>query len=191
MAEDIAAGRGNLRIRHTDASKFVLGVNLAATPGKVVYRNDLIELIQYAPMTETVFKRPLLIVPPWINKFYVLDLNPEKSFIAWAIAQGLTVFVISWVNPDKRHANKGFEAYMREGVFAALDAIEQATGERDVAAMGYCVGGTLLATALGAMAATGDETDLQRDAAGHPDRLHRRRRPQSVRRRRTAQGDRT
>jgi polyhydroxyalkanoate synthase len=157
MAEDIAAGRGNLRIRHTDASKFVLGVNLATTPGKVVYRNDLIELIQYAPTTETVFKRPLLIVPPWINKFYVLDLNPEKSFIAWALAQGLTTFVVSWVNPDERHAYKGFEAYMREGVFAALDAIEQATGERDVAAVGYCVGGTLLATALGAMAATGDE----------------------------------
>ena len=157
MAEDIAAGRGNLRIRHADASKFTLGVNLAATPGKVIYRNDLIELIQYAPTTETAFKRPLLIVPPWINKFYVLDLNPEKSFIAWALAQGLTVFVISWVNPDERHAKKGFEAYMREGVFAALDAIEQATGERDVAAIGYCVGGTLLATALGAMAATGDE----------------------------------
>ena len=157
MAEDIAAGRGNLRIRHADASKFTLGVNLAATPGKVVYRNDLMELIQYAPTTETAFKRPLLIVPPWINKFYVLDLNPEKSFIAWAVAQGLTVFVVSWVNPDKRHAKKGFEDYMREGVFAALEAIEQATGERDVAAIGYCVGGTLLATALGAMAATGDK----------------------------------
>jgi polyhydroxyalkanoate synthase len=157
MAEDIDAGRGNLRIRQADASKFALGVNLAATPGKVVYRNDLIELIQYAPTTETVFKRPLLIVPPWINKFYVLDLNPEKSFIAWALAQGLTVFVVSWVNPDERHADKGFEAYMREGVFAALDAIEQATGERDVAAIGYCVGGTLLAVALAAMAAAGDK----------------------------------
>ena len=110
MAEDIAAGGGNLRIRHSDASKFTLGVNLAATPGKVIYRNDLIELIQYAPTTETVFKRPLLIVPPWINKFYVLDLNPEKSFIAWALAQGLTVFVVSWVNPDERHADKGFES---------------------------------------------------------------------------------
>jgi polyhydroxyalkanoate synthase len=157
MAEDIDAGGGALRIRHADASKFALGVDLAATPGKVVYRNDLIELIQYAPTTETVYKRPLLIVPPWINKFYVLDLNPEKSFIAWAVAQGLTVFVVSWVNPDKRHAKKGFEAYMREGVLAALDAIELATGERDVAAIGYCVGGTLLATTLGAMAATGDQ----------------------------------
>jgi polyhydroxyalkanoate synthase subunit PhaC len=157
MAEDIAAGGGNLRIRHSDASKFELGVNLATTPGKVIYRNDLIELIQYAPTTETVFKRPLLIVPPWINKFYVLDLNPEKSFVAWALAQGLTVFIVSWVNPDQRHAKKRFEDYMREGVFAALDVIEQATGERDVAAIGYCVGGTLLATALGAMAASGDK----------------------------------
>ena len=87
-------------------------------------------------------------MPPWINKFYVLDLNPEKSFIRWAVAQGLTVFVVSWVNPDERHADKGFEAYMREGIFAALDAIEQATGERDVAAIGYCVGGTLLAITL-------------------------------------------
>ncbi len=157
MAEDIAAGRGNLRIRQSDARKFKLGVNLAATPGKVVFRNELIELIQYAPTTPSVLKRPLLIVPPWINKFYVLDLNPEKSFIRWAVAQGLTVFVVSWVNPDERHADKGFEAYMREGVFAALDAIEAATGEREVAAIGYCVGGTLLAITLAFMAEIGDE----------------------------------
>jgi polyhydroxyalkanoate synthase len=157
MAEDIAAGRGNLRIRQSDARKFKLGVNLAATPGKVIFRNELIELIQYAPTTPSVYKRPLLIVPPWINKFYVLDLNPEKSFIRWAVAQGLTVFVISWVNPDERHAEKGFEAYMREGVFAALDAVEAATGEREVAAIGYCVGGTLLAIALAFMAEIGDK----------------------------------
>ncbi len=157
MAEDIAAGRGNLRIRQSDAKKFKLGVNLAATPGKVIYRNELMELIQYAPTTPSVHKRPLLIVPPWINKFYVLDLNPEKSFIRWAVAQGLTVFVISWVNPDERHADKGFEAYMREGIFAALEAIEAATGEKDVAAIGYCVGGTLLAITLAFMAEIGDK----------------------------------
>jgi polyhydroxyalkanoate synthase len=115
------------------------------------------ELIQYAPSTARVYKRPLLIVPPWINKFYVLDLNPEKSFIRWAVAQGHTVFVISWVNPDERHAQKGFDAYLREGVFAALDAIEQATGERETAAIGYCVGGTLLAVALAYMAQTDDK----------------------------------
>jgi polyhydroxyalkanoate synthase len=156
IAEDIAAGRGTLRIRQTGFTTFKLGVDLAATPGKVIYRNDLMELIQYAPATPSVYKRPLLIVPPWINKFYVLDLNPEKSFVRWAVAQGLTVFVVSWVNPDERHAHKGFESYMREGIFAALDAIEAATGERDVSAIGYCVGGTLLAVALAFMAEIGD-----------------------------------
>ena len=123
----------------------------------MVFRNDLIELIQYEPATAQVFKRPLLIVPPWINKFYILDLNPEKSFIRWAVAQGLTVFVISWVNPDSRHADKGFDAYMREGILAAIEAIEQATGEHDITAIGYCVGGTLLAATLGYMAAVGDK----------------------------------
>jgi polyhydroxyalkanoate synthase len=156
MAEDIEAGKGQLRIRQADAAKFKLGVNLAATPGKVVFRNALIELIQYAPSTPTVYKRPLLILPPWINKYYVLDLNPEKSFIRWAVAQGLTVFVVSWVNPDERHIDKGFEAYMREGIFAALEAIEAATGEKDIAAIGYCVGGTLLAVTLAYMAEIGD-----------------------------------
>ena len=120
-----------LRIRQADASAFKLGVNMANTPGKVIFRNDLIELIQYAPSTTEVYRRPLLIVPPWINKFYILDLNPEKSFIRWAVAQGLTVFVVSWVNPDARHADMDFDAYMREGILAALDAVEQATGERE------------------------------------------------------------
>ncbi|GJD52018.1 Poly(3-hydroxyalkanoate) polymerase subunit PhaC [Methylobacterium crusticola] len=157
LAEDVEAGRGELRLRQTDPARFEVGVNMANTPGEVVYRNDLIELIQYAPRTETVLKRPLLIVPPWINKFYILDLNKEKSLIGWAVAQGLTVFVISWVNPDARHAEKDFESYMREGIFAALDAVNEATGERSVAAAGYCVGGTLLAVTLAYMAATGDD----------------------------------
>ena len=145
LAEDIQAGHGNLRIRQADPRTFKLGVNLAATPGKVIFRNPLIELIQYEPTTPGVYKRPLLIVPPWINKYYVRDLNPEKSFIRWAVAQGLTVFVISWVNPDERHADKDFDSYMHEGILTALTAIEQATDEREVAAIGYCVGGTLLA----------------------------------------------
>jgi polyhydroxyalkanoate synthase len=157
LGEDIKAGRGSIKIRQSDNSKFQLGVNLATTPGKVVFRNDLIELIQYAPTTPTVYKRPLLIVPPWINKFYILDLNPEKSFIRWAVSQGLTVFVISWVNPDERHADKDFAAYMREGVFAALDVVEEVTGERQVTAIGYCVGGTLLSVSLAYMAAKGDD----------------------------------
>jgi polyhydroxyalkanoate synthase len=156
LTEDIEAGRGRLKIRQSDASKFQLGVNMATTPGKVVFRNDLFELIQYAPTTETVFKRPLLIVPPWINKFYILDLNPQKSFIRWAVSQGFTVFVISWVNPDARLAGKGFDDYVKDGISSALDAITNATGERDVAAIGYCVGGTLLAVSLAYMAAIGD-----------------------------------
>ncbi len=157
LAEDIEAGKGTLKIRRYNSSKFEVGVNLATTPGKVVYRNDLIELIQYAPTTDTVYKRPLLIIPPWINKFYILDLTPEKSFVRWAVSQGLTVFIISWVNPDSRHRDKGFEDYMREGIFAALDAIEKATGEKKTTAIGYCIGGTLLAMTLAYMAEQGDE----------------------------------
>ena len=157
LAEDIQAGGGELKIRQTDPGNFKIGVNIATTPGKVIFRNDLIELIQYAPTTEKVLKRPLLIVPPWINKFYILDLNAEKSFIRWAVSQGLTVFCISWVNPSEEHAHKGFEHYMREGIFAALDAIEQATGEKKVTTIGYCVGGTLLAVAMAYMAAKRDK----------------------------------
>ncbi len=157
LAEDIEAGGGNIKIRQSSGGKFELGVNLATTPGKVVFRNDLIELMQYAPTTEQVFKRPLLIVPPWINKFYILDLNPEKSFIKWAVSQGLTVFCISWVNPDARHASKDFFAYMKEGIFAALEQVEKITGERQVTSIGYCVGGTLSAATLAYMAAKGDD----------------------------------
>ena len=156
LAEDIAAGKGSLRLRQTDASKFRVGENLATTPGKVVYQNDICQIIQYAAVRGSVFKRPLLIVPPWINKFYVLDLTPEKSLIRWLVEQGHTVFVISWVNPDARHADKSFEHYMRDGILTALDVIEKATGEKKVNAVGYCVGGTLLAVTLGYMAAKKD-----------------------------------
>jgi polyhydroxyalkanoate synthase len=157
LAEDIEAGHGSLKIRQSDASKFAVGKNLALTPGKVIYQNDLMQLIQYSPTTENVLKRPLLIIPPWINKFYILDLNPEKSFIRWCVEQGLTVFVISWVNPDARLAAKGFEDYMREGPLEALDVIKDVTGEDDVNAIGYCVGGTLMAVTLAWMAARGDK----------------------------------
>jgi len=156
LAEDIAAGQGDLKLRQSDASKFEVGVNLALTPGKVVFRNQTMELLQYAPATETVYQRPLLICPPWINKFYILDLNPEKSFIRWCVEQGLTVFVISWVNPGPEQRRKGFAEYMREGPLAALDEIRKITGETDVSAIGYCVGGTLLSVTLGWMAAQGD-----------------------------------
>ena len=150
LLADLERGKGKLRISMTDDSKFRVGENIAVTPGKVVYQNDLMQLIQYAPTTEKVLKRPLLIFPPWINKFYILDLRPRNSFVRWAVDQGHTVFVVSWVNPDETLAEKGFEDYMREGVYAALDAIEQATGEREVNAIGYCLGGTLLATHAGA-----------------------------------------
>ena len=148
LAEDIEAGHGTLRIRQSDPSNLIVGVNMATTPGKVIYQNELMQLIQYAPSTENVLRTPLLIVPPWINKFYILDLKPEKSFIKWCVDQGTTVFVISWVNPDKSLGAKTFDDYMKEGPLAAMDAIERATGELKVHTMGYCVGGTLLASTL-------------------------------------------
>jgi polyhydroxyalkanoate synthase len=153
LSEDIQAGHGNLKIRQSDPSVFDVGRNLALTPGKVVFQNQLIQLIQYEATTKEVLKIPLLIVPPWINKFYILDLTPEKSFIKWCVDQGITVFVVSWVNPTAKLAAKSFEEYMREGVIAALDAVEAATGERQVNSIGYCVGGTLLSITLAYLAA--------------------------------------
>jgi polyhydroxyalkanoate synthase subunit PhaC len=160
LAEDIEAGGGELRIRQTDPSRFKVGGNLATTPGKVIFENELMQLIQYAPTTKDVLAAPLLIVPPWINKFYVLDLTPEKSFLKWAVDHGLNVFVISWVNPDARLSGKDFEHYMREGVLAALEAVRVVTGEEKAHTVGYCVGGTLLATTLGWLAANGDDRIL-------------------------------
>ena len=157
LAEDIEAGGGNIKIRQSDANAFEVGRNLALTPGKVIFQNALMQLIQYEAATANVLQRPLLIVPPWINKFYVLDLTPEKSFIKWCVDQGLTVFVISWVNPDETLAAMGFEQYMQLGPLAALDAIKKATGESKINAIGYCVGGTLLAVTLAYMAKKHDE----------------------------------
>jgi polyhydroxyalkanoate synthase len=154
---DIERGHGELRVSMTDDKAFRVGVNVATTPGKVVFQTDLMQLIQYAPATPDVLKRPLLIVPPWINKYYILDLREKNSFIRWAVSQGHTVFVISWVNPDERFAAKGFEDYMTEGPLAALGAIEQATGEKQVNVIGYCLGGTLLGATLAYMAAKKDK----------------------------------
>ncbi len=148
LTEDIEAGRGSLRIRQSDPANLVVGVNMATTPGKVIYQNELMQLIQYTPTTETVLRTPLLIVPPWINKFYILDLKPEKSYIKWCVDQGITVFVISWVNPDKELGKKTFDDYMKEGPLTAMDIIEKVTGEMKVHTAGYCVGGTLLASTL-------------------------------------------
>ncbi|MGH7012889.1 MAG: PHA/PHB synthase family protein [Stellaceae bacterium] len=156
MLEDLERGKGRLMIKMTDLDSFKVGQNIAVSPGKVVFRNDLIELIQYAPATAKVQKTPLLIVPPWINKFYILDLRPTNSFVKWAVEQGHTAFVVSWVNPDERLAEKSFDDYLREGPLAALDAIEQATGEKQANVIGYCLGGTLVAALLAYLAAKGD-----------------------------------
>jgi len=156
LVEDLQRGRGRLSIAMTDERAFRLGENVAATPGQVIFQNDLMQLIQYAPTTAEVQRRPLLIIPPWINKFYILDLKPQNSFIKWAVDQGHTLFVISWVNPDERLARKSFDDYMLEGPLAALDAIGRATGEREANVIGYCIGGTLLACTLAWMAKRGD-----------------------------------
>jgi poly[(R)-3-hydroxyalkanoate] polymerase subunit PhaC len=157
LLADLDRGDGRLSITMTDMKAFHLGENIATTPGKIIYQNDLMQLIQYNPSTSEVRKRPLLIVPPWINKFYVLDLQPKNSFIKWAVDQGHTLFVISWVNPDGRLAEKGFDDYLLDGPLAALNAIEQATGERQVNAVGYCLGGTLLASTAAYLAAKSDD----------------------------------
>ncbi len=156
LLSDLERGKGKLHIKMTDTDAFKVGDNIGVSPGKVVYQNALMQLIQYAPTTDKVLRRPLLIGPPWINKFYILDLRPRNSFVRWAVSQGHTVFMISWVNPDEHLAEKGFEDYMQEGYLAALDAIEAATGEREVNAIGYCLGGTLLASTLAYMAAIKD-----------------------------------
>ena len=157
VLDDLERNDGRFAPRMSDEGHFTLGETVATTPGTVVFQNDLMQLIQYAPGTETVYRRPLLIVPPWINKYYVLDLRPKNSFVRWAVSKGYTVFLISWVNPDERLAEKTFEDYMLEGPLAALDAIAEATGERDVAPIGYCLGGTLTAATLAYLAARGDE----------------------------------
>jgi polyhydroxyalkanoate synthase subunit PhaC len=149
LLTDIEKGGGQLRISMTDESAFQLGRNVATTPGKVVHQTPLMQLIQYQPSTAEVHKRPLVIIPPWINKYYILDLREKNSFIRWAVAQGHTVFVVSWVNPDASLAQKGFDDYMREGALAAFDAVEKLTGEHEVNAIGYCLGGTLLGATLG------------------------------------------
>jgi polyhydroxyalkanoate synthase len=154
---DLERGGGQLRITMSDPEAFELGGNIATTPGKVVFQNDLIQLLQFTPTTPSVHRMPILMIPAWINKYYILDLTAKKSFIRYAVSQGYTVFAISWVNPDERLADKTFESYLIEGIVAALDAIEAATGEHHVSAVGYCIGGTLLGVALGYLAGIGDE----------------------------------
>jgi polyhydroxyalkanoate synthase len=156
LLQDLDRGHGKLAIRMTDTKAFKLGENVASTPGKVVFQNELMQLIQYQPTTEKVQRAPLLIVPPWINKYYILDLRQKNSFIRFALDQGITVFVVSWVNPDRSLAHKTFDDYMVEGPLAAFDAMEKATGEKAFNLIGYCLGGTLSAATLAWMAAKGD-----------------------------------
>ncbi len=157
LLDDIERGNGQLKISMTDPKAFELGVNIATTPGKVVFQNDLLQLLQFEPTTKKVHTRPLLIIPPWINKYYILDLRETNSMVKWATDQGMTAFVISWVNPDAKLAHKDFEDYLTGGTLAALDAIEKATGESEVNALGYCLGGTLLAAMLAYMATKKDK----------------------------------
>src|ERR1043165_4327579 len=157
LVEDLERGNGRLSMKMVDLEAFRLGEDIANTPGEIVFQNDLMQLIQYAPSTPTVHRRPLLIIPPWINKFYILDLKPKNSFIKWCVDQGHTVFIIGWVNPGPELSNKNFVDYLLEGPLAALDAIEEATGETEVNAIGYCIGGTLLASTLAYMAASNDK----------------------------------
>jgi polyhydroxyalkanoate synthase len=155
LLSDLDRSGDLLKISQTDTSAFEVGRNLAVTPGKIVYQNDLLQLIQYTPTTDKVHAVPLLIIPPWINKFYILDLTQPKSFIKWLVDQGFTVFVASWVNPDERLAHKTFEDYMKEGILSATDAVLRETGQKQTNILGYCVGGTLLASTLAYSAATG------------------------------------
>ena len=151
FSDDLKGSFGGLNISMSDSAAFKVGRNVATTPGQVIFQNDLMQLIQFNPTTEKVFKRPILVIPPFINKYYILDLREDNSYLKWMLDQGHTVFCISWVNPGPRLKNKGFENYMKEGPLAALDVIEKATGEREVNAIGYCVGGTLLAATLSYM----------------------------------------
>lgn len=157
FAEDLKRGHGQLAITQTDLNAFKLGENIATTPGKVIFRNGLIEILQYAPTTQVTLETPLLIFPPWINKFYIMDLQPKNSMIKWLVDQGVTVFLASWINPDADMAEKTFEDYMRDGILAGVQAVQDATGVEKVNTVGYCIGGTLLAATLGYMAARGDD----------------------------------
>ncbi len=157
FAADLERGGGQLAISQTDLAKFKVGENVATAPGKVVYQNDILQLLQFAPTTDTVCEIPLLIFPPWINKFYILDLRPENSMIRWLTGQGFTVFVASWVNPDRKLADKTFEDYMFEGIYDATQQVMTQCGVDRVNTVGYCIGGTLLSVALAHMAAKGDK----------------------------------
>ena len=156
LAEDMEKSGDLLQISQTDTDAFRVGENLALTPGKVVFQNELLQLIQYSPTTEEVHETPIFFVPPWINKFYILDLTPAKSLIKYVVDQGFTVFVVSWVNPDEKLAHKTFDDYMIQGVLEAGKAVCKETGVKSCNVLGYCVGGTMVASTLSYLAAKGE-----------------------------------
>ncbi len=157
LEADFKSPDGRLRITQTDTKAFALGRDLALTPGKVIFRNDVFELLQYSPVGEQAFEIPLLIAPPWINKFYILDLTPQKSFIKYCVDNGITVFVISWINAGEAQGHKGFADYMRDGFLTAVAAVQKATGAKKINSVGFCIGGTLVAASLGYMAGHDDD----------------------------------
>lgn len=158
LVRDIESNQGDLLVTLADKDAFHVGQNIAATPGEVVYRNKMLELIQYTPTTETVHKTPLLIFPPWINKFYVMDLKPSNSLIKWIVDQGFTLFVVSWVNPDASYAGTGMDDYIRDGFLRAMAEVRRITGEKQINAVGYCIAGTTLGLTLAHLQKAGDET---------------------------------
>jgi polyhydroxyalkanoate synthase subunit PhaC len=157
FAGDLANSGSSLKISQTDTTAFEVGRNVATTPGKIVFQNDLLQLIQYTPTTAEVHETPFLIVPPWINKYYILDLTPQKSYIKYLVDQGFTVFVVSWVNPDERLAAKTFEDYMKEGLLGATTAVQRECGVKKINILGYCVAGTLLSSTLAYLAGRGED----------------------------------
>ncbi|MDR1995438.1 class I poly(R)-hydroxyalkanoic acid synthase [Azonexus sp.] len=157
LLHDVESGDGQLRIRMTDTSAFEMGKNVATTPGKVIFQNELFQLIQYDPQTPDQYKKPFLIVPPWINKYYILDLREKNSLVKWATDQGHTTFIMSWVNPDEKLAEKSFENYLLEGALEAVNQVCAHTGEDSINMAGYCLGGTLLMTMLAWMTAKKDK----------------------------------
>jgi polyhydroxyalkanoate synthase subunit PhaC len=157
LEQDLVRGKGRLTPSQVDERPFKIGENIAVSPGKVIWRGEILEIIHYAPTTETVFETPILFFPPWINKFYILDMRQDNSMVKWLTEQGHSVFVVSWLNPDKSHAEKTFEDYSRLGISEALDAVYKATGVRQINTVGYCIGGTLLASTMAVMAKTGDD----------------------------------
>ncbi len=171
LVRDIEDNQGEMVVTLANKEAFKVGENIATTPGSVVFRNRMLELIQYAPTTSTVHKTPLLIFPPWINKFYILDLKPQNSLIKWIVDQGFTLFVVSWVNPDASYADVGMDDYIREGYLTAMAEVRRITDEKQINAVGYCIAGTTLSLTLGASGAGRGQNGEIRDILHHPDRL--------------------